>query len=174
MSSHTAKQACQNIAAVKAELIKHLPGGEGNIKSIYIKSTDKLGVPIYVNTPEAVKDVKLENNMTPQRIKKAKKLSGKRLKRKKIQDERKKKRELQAAKASSERQLITEVKKTEEAATKKPKVTNKVVSENKKNVVDKKNAVPMVRKNAISKPVKPAAKAGKAVKTVVKTTKIIK
>ncbi len=145
-----------------------MPGGEGNIKSIYIKSTDKLAVPIYANTAESVKDLKLENNMTPQKIKKAKKLSGKRLKRKNLQEARKQKREQQAAKASSERQLIVESKKVAEAApSKKPEAK-------KKTLAIKKEAVPMVGKKAISKPAKSAAKAGKAVKAVVKTTKIIK
>jgi ribosome biogenesis protein UTP30 len=160
LSTHTPKQVCQNIAAVKSELIKQLPGGEGNIKSIYLKSTDRLAVPIYVNTPESVKDVKIENNMNPIKIKKAKKLSGKRLKRKHIQDAKKLKREAQAAKASSERQLLVEGNKE-----KVEKVEKKVV---------KKDAVPMVGKKAISKPDKPAAKAKAKAVTKAKSVKIIK
>lgn len=108
LSTHTTKQACQNIAAVKAELIKHLPGGESNIKSIYIKSTDQVAVPIFTSDPKDFKAVQLENNMTPVKVKKAKKLSGKRLKRKKVQEERKKIREAKKLKATSGRDLLAE------------------------------------------------------------------
>lgn len=145
LSTHTAKQACQNIAVVKAELIKNLPGGQENIKSIYIKSTDKVAVPIFMNTSEGANDVKLPNNMTPTKVKKAKKLSGKRLKRKHIQDARQKKRELQAAKASSERQLLAESNKENIKQNSEKPV--------KKNV--KKDTVEKVGKKAITKPEKP-------------------
>ena len=59
-----------------------MPGGEQNIKSIFIKSTDAPAVPIYVDTKTNMNDVKVMNNMTPRLIKKNKKLTVKRLKKK--------------------------------------------------------------------------------------------
>ena len=49
MSTHTVKQAMENIEAIKKVLIENLPGGEENIKSMFIKSTDQLSVPIFMN-----------------------------------------------------------------------------------------------------------------------------
>ncbi len=80
LSTHTVDQAISNIEAIKSTLCKHLPGGLSNIKSMYLKSTDSIAVPIFVDTNlAAVNELKLENNMTPRLIKKAKKLVVKRL-----------------------------------------------------------------------------------------------
>ena len=159
MSSHTVEQACKNIETIKSELIKNLPGGEDNIKSIYIKSTDEIAVPIFVSEQ---KDVKLDNNMTPVKIKKAKKLSGKRLKRKKLLEAKKLKREMKAKLAASERDLMAESK---EPAAKKTVEDKKA---NKKPIVEKKKdtaAIPKVADKAIKKPAKPTkAKAVKIIK----------
>lgn len=83
LSTHSVKQAVENINAVKTELIKHLPGGESNIKSIFIKSTNAPAVPIYVDLKNTINDIKLPNNMTPAKIKKSKKTLVKRLKKNK-------------------------------------------------------------------------------------------
>jgi len=103
LSTHTVEQALANISAVKAELIKHLPGGEANIKSMYLKSTDLLSVPVYLDTNpiEHVNEIKVANNMTPNKKKKANKLSVKRLaKRTIIEQKKNKKKEKQLKKKS--------------------------------------------------------------------------
>lgn len=82
LSSHSVQQALENINAIKAELFKHLPGGEQNVKSIYLKSTNTLAVPIYVDTTTNANDIKLKNNITPKKIKKVKKMKVKRLEKK--------------------------------------------------------------------------------------------
>ena len=76
----------ENIEAIKKSLIENLPGGEANIKSMFIKSTDQLSVPIFLaNTIADPSEIKLKNNMTPIKIKKANKFSLKtKLKRKQI------------------------------------------------------------------------------------------
>lgn len=103
MSTHSVEQAMANIDAVKTELVKHLPGGESNIKAIYLKSTDMLAVPFYTdsNLVEHINEVKIKNNMTPNKIKKAKKLNVKRLQKKaKIEKKKLKKQEKKAKKTS--------------------------------------------------------------------------
>ena len=84
LSTHKVEQALANIEAVRTELVKHLPGGESNIKAIYLKSTDMLAMPIYADAKlvEHTNEVKVKNNMTPGKIKKAKKLNLKRLEKK--------------------------------------------------------------------------------------------
>lgn len=82
MSSHTVDQAKENIEVIKSELIKFLPGGEKNIKSIYLKTTNAPAVPLYIDTQTDLNQIKLKNNMTEKKIKKAKKFAVKRLKRK--------------------------------------------------------------------------------------------
>ena len=76
----------ENIDAIKKSLIEHLPGGEPNIKSMFIKSTDQLSVPIFVsNMISDPSEIKLKNNMTPVKVKRANKFSLKtKLKRKQI------------------------------------------------------------------------------------------
>ena len=75
----------ENIEAIKKVLIENLPGGEENIKSMFIKSTDQLSVPIFMNKIDDPSVIKLKNNMTPSKIKKANKFSVKtKLKRKQI------------------------------------------------------------------------------------------
>lgn len=91
LSTHSVQQAIENVNAVKNELLKILPGGETNIKSIFIKSTNAPAVPIFVDFKNTINDVKLPNNMTPSKIKKSKKLLVKRLKKKKQKNNSKKK-----------------------------------------------------------------------------------
>ncbi|RMZ97840.1 ribosomal L1 domain-containing 1-like, partial [Brachionus plicatilis] len=79
LSTHSVQQAVENVNAVKAELIKNLPGGESNIKSMFIKSTDAPAIPIYIDLKNTINDIKVPNNMTPAKIKKSKKLVVKRL-----------------------------------------------------------------------------------------------
>lgn len=55
-------------------LAKCLPGGEKNIKSIYLKSTNTLALPIYVDENGNPNLVKLPNNMNKPKKNKAKKL----------------------------------------------------------------------------------------------------
>ena len=57
-----------------------MPGGEKNIKSMYIKSTNTIAVPIYMDTNTNMNDISVDNNMTPRLIKKSKKMNVKRLK----------------------------------------------------------------------------------------------
>jgi hypothetical protein len=80
------KQALHNINTIKAELLRHLPGGMTNIKSIYIKSTNSPAVPIYVDASGDVNEIKLKNNVTPRKIKKAKQYKAKRLEKKAKQE----------------------------------------------------------------------------------------
>ena len=71
-----------NIEAVRAELIKLLPGGEANIKAMFLKSTNAAAVPIYVDASgTSVNDIKLPNNMTPRLLKKSKKRIERQVKR---------------------------------------------------------------------------------------------
>ncbi len=53
-----------------------------NIRSIYIKSTNTPAVPIYVDTKTDINEIKLKNNVTPRKIKKAKQYKTKRLEKK--------------------------------------------------------------------------------------------
>ena len=106
LTTHTVEQAVENLNAVKAELIKNLPGGESNIKAMFIKSTNQVAIPIYLNNSAVLKDIKLENNMNPKKIKKAKKLAVKRLKHQKAVETKKKNRLIQANQSSAERQLL--------------------------------------------------------------------
>jgi hypothetical protein len=64
-------------------LIENLPGGEANINSIHIKSTNQLSVPVYLNVNSNINEIKLKNNMTSAKVKKSKKLKNK-LKKKSI------------------------------------------------------------------------------------------
>lgn len=83
LSTHTPKQAIENINAIKKVLVENLPGGEANINSIYIKSTNQLSVPVFMNVNSNINEIKLKNNMTSGKIKKSKKLKDK-LKKKSI------------------------------------------------------------------------------------------
>lgn len=101
--------------------------------------------------------------MTPVKIKKAKKLSGKRLKRKKLLEAKKLKREMKAKLAASERDLMVDSKETAVP------VVVKVVAEKKKVIADKKKdsgAVPKVADKTIKKPAKAKATKAKAVKII--------
>ena len=83
LSTHSVQQAIENVNVVKNELFKSLPGGESNIKSIFIKSTNAPAVPIFLDLKNTINDVKLPNNMTPSKIRRSKKLLVKRLKKNK-------------------------------------------------------------------------------------------
>jgi hypothetical protein len=48
-TEHSVKQAIENINSIRSKLNEVLPGGDKIIKSISLKSTDSLSVPIYVN-----------------------------------------------------------------------------------------------------------------------------
>ena len=65
----------ENIEAIKKCLIENLPGGEENVKSIFLKSTDQMSVPIYASTLNDPSVIKLENNMSERKVKRAKKFS---------------------------------------------------------------------------------------------------
>jgi hypothetical protein len=82
LSTHTVKQAVHNINTIKAELLRHLPGGMTNIRAIYIKSTNAPAVPIYVDSRADINEIKVKNNVTPRKIKKAKQYKAKRLEKK--------------------------------------------------------------------------------------------
>ncbi len=146
LSTHSVKQACENINAVKSNVIKNLPGGEANIKSVYLKATDEMAVPIFLDDVKAFKEVKLASNMTDAKIKKAKKLSGKRLKRKKVQEAKEKKRK--------ERQLLAEANKENTNGESKTPVEKAEKESTKKKVVKDSTVIPKVNNNAIKKPTK--------------------
>jgi hypothetical protein len=75
LSNHTAKQALENINAIKATLAKSLPGGEPNIKAIYLKSTNTPALPIYTNETTSPNDVDVPNNLSAAKKLKSKKLN---------------------------------------------------------------------------------------------------
>lgn len=154
LSTHTVKEACENISAVRKELVKHLPGGESNIKSIYIKSTDQIAVPIYQTDVQAVKKVKVENNMTPAKVNKAKKLSGKRLKRKKLQEARKKKREERALLVETNKAKDTKQVKEEKPTAKKETTTEKPIPKVVSKAIKKPAGKDVVKKTTLKKTVK--------------------
>ncbi len=109
LSTHTVEQAIDNINTVKSELIKHLPGGEANIKSIYLKSTDTISIPVYYDTNSIVHatEIKVKNNMTLNKKKRAKKLSVKRLQKRTIIDKKKQKKQLKSIKKSQTKPKTT-------------------------------------------------------------------
>jgi hypothetical protein len=82
MSDHSVEQAIENINVIKDVLIRNLPGGEKNIRSICIKSTNSLAMPIYENAQvTSCNEVTVSNNMNAAKVKIAKKKSTKRLNR---------------------------------------------------------------------------------------------
>lgn len=94
LSTHSPAEALANIAAIRAELLRHLPGGAANIKAMFIKSTNTPAVPIYVDTvgtatSASVNAIKVPNNMTPRLVKKSKKLDVKRLQKQRNEREKK-------------------------------------------------------------------------------------
>ncbi|CAF0706001.1 unnamed protein product [Brachionus calyciflorus] len=90
LSTHSVQEAMENINAVRNELFKHLPGGESNIKSIFLKSTDTPAVPIFVDTKGNINEIKIPNNMTTAKVKKNKKMVVKRLQKKKLLEKKQK------------------------------------------------------------------------------------
>ncbi len=92
MTTQSVKQAMENINAIKEQLFKNLPGGEKNVKSIYLKSTDAPAVPIYVDSSTNLNEVKLANNVTAKKLKKQKRSKVKRLEKKaqKVEEKNKK------------------------------------------------------------------------------------
>lgn len=77
MSTHSAKQAIENIEAIRTTLAKCLPGGDKNIKSIYIKSTNSPALPIYSDETGNANEVDLPNNMSSAKIKRSKLMAKK-------------------------------------------------------------------------------------------------
>jgi hypothetical protein len=72
-----------NLQEIIQMLVKHLPGGESNIKSIYLKSTDsKMALPIYVDFKGNPNEIKVPSNLSLQQMKKKTARSVKRLKKK--------------------------------------------------------------------------------------------
>jgi hypothetical protein len=65
----------ENVEAIKKCLIENLPGGEENIKSMFLKSTDQMSIPIYQSALKDPSVIKLANNMTVSKVKRAKKFS---------------------------------------------------------------------------------------------------
>ena len=65
----------ENVEAIKKCLIENLPGGEENIKSMFLKSTDQMSIPIYQSALQDPSVIKLANNMTVSKVKRAKKFS---------------------------------------------------------------------------------------------------
>ena len=65
----------ENVEAIRKCLVENLPGGESNIKSMFLKSTDLISVPFYLNTTNSVDSVKMENNMSVAQVKRAKKFT---------------------------------------------------------------------------------------------------
>lgn len=61
--------------AIRAILAKNLPGGEKNIKSIYIKSTNSPALPIYSDEQGNPNQVDMPNNMSVGKIKRSKLLA---------------------------------------------------------------------------------------------------
>lgn len=49
LTTHNVEQAIENVNAIRSKVIELLPGGEKLIKTIYLKSTDSISVPIYMN-----------------------------------------------------------------------------------------------------------------------------
>jgi len=88
LSSHSVEQAMANLNEIKTTLVKHLPGGEQNIKSIFIKTTNSVAVPIYEDKSATnINEIKLKNNMTPSKLAKSKKVNKvKRLKKKQLKE----------------------------------------------------------------------------------------
>lgn len=88
MSSHSVEQAMANLNEIKTTLVKHLPGGEQNIKSIFIKTTNSVAVPVYEDKSGTnINKIKLKNNMTPSKLAKSKKVNKvKRLKKKQLKE----------------------------------------------------------------------------------------
>lgn len=75
MSTHSVEQAMENLNVIKTALAKNLPGGEKNIKSMFLKSTNSLALPIYEDKNGNPNQVELPNNMSQIKIKRAKKLT---------------------------------------------------------------------------------------------------
>ena len=63
LNSHSVEEATENIEAIRKTLAKCLPGGESNIKSMYLKSTNLPAIPIYVNDEENPNKIHLPNNV---------------------------------------------------------------------------------------------------------------
>ena len=116
LSTHTYSEALANINAIKAELFKHLPGGEQNIKAIYLKSTNSPAVPIYVDPAGNANEIKLKNNVTPRKIKKAKQYKVKRLEKKAKKEEAAKKAALPTLIKRKAEKKISEKKKIKQTA----------------------------------------------------------
>lgn len=91
-------------------MFKHLPGGESNVKSMFIKSTDSPAVPIYADVTGNMNQVKIKNNMTPGKINRAKKLNVKRLKKSaQIKTKAKARAEKKARKVSTEKNVAEKI-----------------------------------------------------------------
>jgi len=71
LSSQSVEEALANIGAIRATLAKQLPGGEANVKAIYLKSTNAPAVPIYA-APAAPGELKLPSNMSLAKKRRAK------------------------------------------------------------------------------------------------------
>ena len=65
MSNFSVEQVTENISAIRSELSKSLPGGDANIKSIHLKSTWTLSLPVYKDTITNGANVNIANNITP-------------------------------------------------------------------------------------------------------------
>jgi hypothetical protein len=49
MSSHTVSEAIENINTIRDKFSSIVDGGTKNIKAIYLKTTNKTSLPIYIN-----------------------------------------------------------------------------------------------------------------------------
>jgi len=106
LSTHSVSQILENLSAIKRVLAETLPGGEANIKSMYLKATNALAVPIYVDqSGRSLNEIKVPSNMTPAKIKLERKKTVKRLRKKKESNLKKKR--------LHPRQLIIEKTKSE-------------------------------------------------------------
>jgi len=134
-STHSVTQILENLSAIKKTLAAHLPGGEANIKAMYVKATNTVAVPIFVADQQqqaaSLNEIKVPSNMTPKKVKRERKKAVKRLQKKKAsakrkRDEKKHPRQLIIDKTKSEL-LLGNNKKTTPPQQQKPSKEKKVV-----------------------------------------------
>lgn len=111
LSSHSVPQAMENLEALRVEFMKVVPGGEPNIKSMFLKTTNSVAVPLFQAAASLnLNEVKVESNMTGQTAAKHRRKTVKRLKKDAIKDAKKKKKaektKVRKNKAAAKRELI--------------------------------------------------------------------
>jgi hypothetical protein len=124
-------------------LFKHLPGGAKNVKLMFLKATNTLAVPIYVDQTVNINDIKVENNLTIQKVTKGRRIALKRLKKKALIDAKKKqkaeKNKTNRNKAATKRSLLKTVDVDQQTQQKTKVEIEKPINDIEKKKVEERN-----------------------------------